>query len=181
MAGAVKVPIKFIVGGKYEPESFSVLTPIGEISKVRVMGRVVNKFVNQDRTYGSLTLDDGTETIRVKGFRDKVQLIEGIGLGDLVDVIGRVREFQEEIHIVADALMVYSDVKREMLRLLEIIEILNKQDPKKAVLEFIKQKGEARLEELEAEFGKETRMLLEELGLEGEIFEPKKGVFKIIE
>ena len=181
MAGAVKVPIKFLVGGKYEPESFSVQTPVGELSKVHIMGRVVNKFVNSERTYGSITLDDGTETIRVKGFRDKVPLIESIGLGDLVDVIGRVREFQEEIHVVADALMVYDDVRREMLRILEIIDILYRQDPKKAVLEFIRQKGEAKLEELEAEFGKETRMLLEELGLEGEIFEPRKGIFQIIE
>ncbi|MBR9679567.1 MAG: hypothetical protein GOU99_00790 [Candidatus Altiarchaeota archaeon] len=181
MAGAIKLPIKVILEGKLDSESNKIMTQFGEISKVRLMGRIVAKFINDEGTYGSITIDDGTETIRVKGFRTMVGFIQVLGLGDLVDTIGRVREYQDEIHVIADSIMVYDNVDREMLRLLEIIDLVQKSDPKKAMIELIKKLDEAKLDQIEAEFGDETGMLLSDLKLEGEIYEPRKGVFKTIE
>ncbi|KKT20450.1 MAG: hypothetical protein UW05_C0036G0002 [Candidatus Giovannonibacteria bacterium GW2011_GWC2_43_8] len=41
-----------------------------ELSRVRVMATVVGKFISEDSKFASITLDDGTDTIRGKGWQD---------------------------------------------------------------------------------------------------------------
>jgi len=91
------------------------------VSRVRVLATVVRKFVNEDKSYGFLVLDDGTETIRAKAWREDVTLIEKCNEGDIVDIFGRVREFGEEIYIVPEIIVRVDDPNWEILRELEIM------------------------------------------------------------
>jgi hypothetical protein len=120
---ARKVSIADIMAGKWvKKEGFEpsfVVTPLGiEVSRARVLGTVVNRFAAEDGNFGSLTLDDFTETIRVKTFKT-LKPIDGFNVGDIVDVVGKVREFEQEIYMIPE-IITRVDPNMEMLRKLEL-------------------------------------------------------------
>ena len=136
---AKKVRIKDIVEGRFfhgseeSRESFLV-TPFGQkVSRVNLVASVIDKFLSEDSNYAFIVLDDGSESIRVKAF-DEVEVLERVEIGDLVQVIGRVREFNGEVYLTCEALR-KADPNLEILRKLEILKELVKQ---KRVLEEIK-------------------------------------------
>ncbi|UCD21208.1 MAG: hypothetical protein JSW08_01540 [archaeon] len=73
-----------------------------EIGRVNVIATVIDKFVSDTKPYASITLDDNTGNIRVKGFADDIKKFENIELGDTVTVIGVLRIFNEELYISAE-------------------------------------------------------------------------------
>lgn len=139
---AVKCRVSDVVGGKYvKQEGFSpnyVLTAGGRrLSRVRIMASVVVKYDTEDRNYSFITLDDGTETIRVKAFKD-VSVLDPVEKGMVVDVIGKVREWQDERYIVPEAVYIVKELDREALRRLEIVKSARKwARVRKAVLDAV--------------------------------------------
>ena len=124
---AYKVKIEDLVHGQYvrgaEGEPSHLLTPWGQWPlRARVMATVVEKNIREDQTYGSLRLDDGTETIRVKVWKQDVPVIADVNVGDLVDVIGRVREYEGEIYLVPEVIVRVEDPNWELVRELEILK-----------------------------------------------------------
>lgn len=91
---------------------------------MRILGTVVDIYQNEDGSYGAITLDDGSDTIRGKFFQDLGPINE-IEEGDIVDVIGKVKKYEGEIYITPENL-----IKRkpewELLRALEYKEFKEK-------------------------------------------------------
>ncbi len=103
---AQKAGIKEIINGKFVKksgfESSYVLTNLGRrLSRVRVLGLVVDKFISPDEKYATVTLDDSTETLRCKAFVN-VKIFDGLKNGELVDVFGKLREYQEEVYVMPE-------------------------------------------------------------------------------
>ncbi len=92
-----------------------------KISRARILGTVVQKFISEDNKFGSITLDDTTETIRVKVFKT-MKPIEHVNIGDLVDVIGKIREFDDEIYIIPEIINKITDPNIEILRRAELLK-----------------------------------------------------------
>lgn len=121
---AKKVRISDIVKGRWEKKegmvpSF-VVTPDGEeVSRARIMGTVVSVFIAEDGNFASLTIDDATETIRAKTFKT-TKPVDSFGVGNMVDVIGKVREYNGEIYIIPEIVTRIEDPNFELLRKLEI-------------------------------------------------------------
>lgn len=159
-----------------------------EVSRVRLLGNIVKKFESR-RDYGFIILDDSTETIRIKIF-DK-SLLNGKEVGDLVDVIGRVRKADDEIFIVAESMVKLEDPNWEILRKLEILEFklsLRKEetpsDPKEKIINLLKKSGELSMEEIAEKCGiepKEVERVLNDLMLDGIVYEPIAGRFRLVE
>ena len=102
----------------FEP-SF-VVSPSGErISRARILGTVVAKFLADDGNFASITLDDSTDTIRAKTFKT-VKPLDVVEVGDIVDAIGKVKEYNAEIYIVPEVARKVDDPNTELLRRLEI-------------------------------------------------------------
>lgn len=107
-------------------ESSYVLTNLGRrLSRVNILGLIVDKFISPDERYSTITLDDSTDTIRCKTFVN-TKIFDGFGDGDLVNVFGKIREYNGEIYIIPEI------VKRlepnfETLRLLELEKIFREQ------------------------------------------------------
>lgn len=123
---AKKVRLSDLIGGEWikkegmEP-SF-VLTKNGEkVSRARIMATVVSKFMSEDGNFGSITLDDATDTIRVKCFKE-MGPIAGVEVGDIVDVVGKVREYAEEIYLMPEAVFKVENPNWELLRRLELLK-----------------------------------------------------------
>lgn len=130
---AQKASIEEIINGRFVRksgfESSYVLTNLGRrLSRVRVLGLLVDKFLSPDERYATITLDDSTETIRFKAFIN-VKIFDGFGKGDLLDVFGKLREYNNEIYIMPEIIKKV-DSNFETLRKLELEKIIREQKEK---------------------------------------------------
>jgi len=131
---AKKIRIVDIVNGKYvegdreKRKPSYVITPIGiKVSRVNLFGIVIDNFLNDDGSYGNITLNDGTEAIRVKFFKEKTKLLRNIEPGDKVLVIGKIRSFNGEVYVNGEILRKIEDEYFERYRKLEVEKLLRKQ------------------------------------------------------
>ena len=200
---ALKVRIKDITAGelkKGEGEWDSILlTPLNEeAGRVRVLATVVSRFIRDDGKYAVLTLDDSTDTITTRAFNDDVKIIEKVSEGDIVDVIGRAQEYQDEMYISLESVSKIDDPNWETVRKLELAlkikELGGDADIKEESVEAGNQKSKVKdiIERLDEGSGVKYLYIIEETGLSeekleeilselleaGEVYEPKIGKFK---
>jgi|SRR3989338_7041244 len=102
---AYKVWIADLVVGKFikgqeQFDSGYVEVKNKKISRVNLICGVVDKFSGNN--YMSLSLDDGSGAIRVKAWNETINLFLDVDIGDLVLVIGKVREYNNSIYIVPE-------------------------------------------------------------------------------
>ncbi len=120
-----KIWIKDIIDSKFvkspggwEPSYIEV---DGEkISRVNVVATVVSKFLSEDGNYGSVTLDDGTETIRVKAFGPDVVKLKNIMYGSIVRFIGKAKEYNEETYLSPEIVRALEDQNWLVVHKLEV-------------------------------------------------------------
>lgn len=158
----LKASVSEIVNGRFVKknglESSYVITELGRrLIRVRVLATVVEKYISDDSSYGTIILDDSFGTIRCKVFRD-TSILTNITEGDIVDVIGKVREFQGEIYIVPEIIRKL-DPNWETLRMLEI-EVIHREQKEK--IEKIKE-----LQKTTADIS-ELKVLAQKMGIQPE-------------
>ena len=198
---SLKIWVRDIVEGEYissESEYGGILRlPDGrETSRVRILGTVVDSYAAEDGNYVTLTIDDSTETIRLKFFKERAGKAAVFKTGDIIDALGDVREYDGEVYVQPFAFQKV-DINWEFLRKIEMLkpgagsqkpEAEKKvEDYKKIVLDKLAEldtgKG-AKLEDLikSLEDIEETDVLttVRDLMMKGDLFEPKKGVLKIV-
>jgi RPA family protein len=90
-----------------------------KVARARILGTLVNRFVAEDGNFASVTLDDGTDTIRAKTFKTTKPL-ESLNVGDMVDMIGKIREWNDEIYMIPEIVHTVADPNEELLRRLEL-------------------------------------------------------------
>jgi len=90
-----------------------------QISRARLLGTIVGKFAAEDGNFASVTIDDGSDTIRAKTFKT-TKPIGDFEIGDMVDVIGKVREYNDEVYVIPEVVRKV-DVNWELLRRLELL------------------------------------------------------------
>ncbi len=154
---AVKARIENITGGKFiiqeglEPNY--VLAANGmRISRARICATIVDKFASEDKKFSSATLDDGSGTIRVKAFNSLI--LDALAVGDIVDVVGRLKEYEDEIYISPENIFLITDPNLEILRELEMKEAEKAWEKKKStVLNYKRQVSDlSELRQLMKEF-----------------------------
>lgn len=128
----VKARISDIINGKFvRKEGFEpsyVLTELGQrISRAKIIGTIVDKFMSDDGNYSSVTVDGDTSSIRVKAFREDVNIFDNLELGDMVVVIGKVREYADENYIIPEIVKKLADPNYESLHRLEVLKQMIKQ------------------------------------------------------
>ncbi|MEM2878336.1 MAG: OB-fold nucleic acid binding domain-containing protein [Candidatus Hadarchaeales archaeon] len=122
---AYRLRIGELVAGKYVrstevSEPSHLVTKSGlKLARARIIGTVIEKFLRDDRGYIMLRLDDGSETITLRAWRDGVQELERYKTGDVLDVIGKVREFEGEIYLVPEMIFEVRDPNFELMREVE--------------------------------------------------------------
>ena len=97
---AVKLRIRDLVEGSWDGRNLHTI--FGELSEVRILGTLIDVFITDDDSYTSLTVDDGTETVRIKAWRQDVEKLKEFSKGDLIEVVGKVREYNEEIYLTPE-------------------------------------------------------------------------------
>ena len=132
-ATAIKLHINHIFNGNYVKDDVNnyLETAFGiRVSRVRILGTIVNKWMptaDSDRTpQATIIIDDGTETIRIKAWKENIKIFDDVAVGDIVDIIGHVRKYENEIYITPEIIKKIEDPNWELVRELEIIEFIEK-------------------------------------------------------
>ncbi|MGD2247442.1 MAG: OB-fold nucleic acid binding domain-containing protein [Candidatus Methanofastidiosia archaeon] len=103
-----------------------------KIYRAKVVATVVkDPYISDDTAYGSVQLDDGFDTISGSVFREYTKLLANIESGDLVQVIGKIREWQGEKQLTLEAI---APVEPNFM-LLHRLEILKAHKEHKTLLE----------------------------------------------
>lgn len=110
--------------GKWE--SNYVLLKDTPISRVNIIATVISKFKSEDGSYIAVVVDDGTAGIRVKAWREDTATLEMIEVGNVVNLVGKVREFNEERYILPEIIKVLTNPNWELLRKLELLKRFGK-------------------------------------------------------
>lgn len=154
---ACKARLAEIISGKWvQKEGFNpnyLLTRTGKrLGRVRVLVTIVAKFSSQDKKFSSITLDDGTETIRAKAFGSFI--FDSLKVGDIIDLVGKLKQYNDELYIVPEIVMP-ADANFEILRELEIKRAMREWDRKRALVKaYQKQTSDlSELRNMAAEFG----------------------------
>lgn len=144
---AVKTQVgPLLTGAFHAAQGFDpayVITKEGaKVSRARILATVMNKFVSDDGQYGFLVLDDETETMRVKFFKNTKPL-EGIEIGDLVDVVGKLRQYEGELYLQPEIIRKVEDPNFLVLRMAELVrQKRTLADARKRVQELQKQSSD---------------------------------------
>lgn len=102
-----------------------VITDFGEkIFRTNVVATVTEKFLGEDGRYISLTIDDESSAISVKAFREGVEILRNVNLGDLIRVVGKIKNYNNENYIIAEAASKIDDSNFESLHKLEVLKNL---------------------------------------------------------
>ncbi len=91
------------------------------IARVRIIGTIVSKRVNSERTYAYLVVDDGTETIRIKAWKDDVDKLEKPVVGDIIELVGRVREWDDERYLTCEIIKIINNPNHWLLHKYELL------------------------------------------------------------
>lgn len=121
---AVKTDINSVNSGMFiRQDGFTpsfVISKTGQkLSRARILGTIVDVFVSQDGRYAFSTLDDGTGTIRLKVFGTITNVSE-LKKGDIVDVIGKIRMYNEETYVMPEIIYKVEDPNMIILRKAEL-------------------------------------------------------------
>jgi len=190
---AVRCRIRDIITGHYvsagDLSPSYVLLPHGvKAYKTMVHGIVMQTYVNDEKTYGFLVVEDGTGRIRAKFFQ-KTRLMDNINRGDCVVIVGRVREYANERYIVVDGIRKMKSVEEELVFRMDVMKsMLNALGRVREIVNRVK--GIETLEEVMrlcshypqelVEGVYELRSRLESLNLEEAEMEDKKDAREII-
>lgn len=199
---AYKLWIRDLVNGKINEGERCVEVRDLKVKKARILGSVIRKYESEDGKYAFIVLDDGSSSIRIKAFRESVPELKKVKVGDILDVIGRVRFKDSEIYLVPEIITKIRDPNWEIVRRLELlrldklrrkghggIEILEEvvEDVYTKVIKGIREldSGEGvEVEELSKKLKlskEECEKIIKELLVRGEIYEPKPRKYKILE
>ncbi len=109
-----------------------------QISRINIIANVVGKFQSEDGNYLAITIDDSSAQVRLKTWREDTKILNNINVGDIVLVIGKVRNYNDELYILPEIVKKVL-INDELLRRLELIkeyglpkesEIIEEPEPK---------------------------------------------------
>ncbi len=207
-----KIWIRHLTNGNFfkkeaDWDSSYVLVNNEKVARVNIIANVIAKFKNDDGSYSSLIIDDGSDTIRIKTWREDTNKLENIKIGDMINIIGRVRMYNNEVYVTPEIIKQLDDPNWELVRKLELIKKYGsiKEDigkPKIAeefvednveITENLRQKILVLVERLDKENGaskddvilksnvkkEDAEFVINELIKEGEIYENKTEKLKL--
>lgn len=192
---AYKVRISDLTNGKYiTQEGWNpnyVMVNGKKISRVNIIGVVVSK--SGDAEYHSMVIDDGTK-ISVRSFEQN-SFFKKADIGQIVNIIGRPKKYGEEVYILPEIvkettkewmefrkLELEKTVKVPEIKKEEKIEVKEEIFDADMLIDFIKNndKGEGVdfKDMLQIE---NAEKLVSTLLQEGDIFEIRPGVYKVLD
>ncbi len=126
-----KVRIRELSEGNFEEIAVNQVRyfrlPWGSVSKVRIIGIVIDSWESNDGTFARLEIHDGTGSIQIKAWEEDISRITDpdtnklYEVGSILDVIGRIRSWRDTIYLYPILINKVEDPNLILLRELEIL------------------------------------------------------------
>lgn len=192
---AYKIRIKDILEGKYVKEegwnpNYIVTANEKEVSRVNIIGIVIDKQFEFNKYV--LIIDDSSGKIFVRTFNDN-KIIDKINIGEVILIIGRPREYNNEKFIMPEIIKKIDNKKWIDFRRLELKPVILKREikyekisnPSEKIFKLIKEldNGEgANFNDIVNKSNiKDSEKIIKILLSEGEIFQNSPGKLKVLE
>lgn len=104
---------EYVAGGTIDNPTYVKLGDL-KVSRVDLLGRVIDK--SDSSGFSSMTVQDKTGKIKVKAFGNDSQIIKEAAVGDLVRVIGKIRQDSTERFVLGEIVKKIDDANYELLR-----------------------------------------------------------------
>ena len=161
---------------------------------------MIDKYESNDKNFVSITLDDGSSSIKAKTWREDTTLIQNIQKGAITRVIGKIRSYNDETYLIPEIVREVGPNwelvhKLQLLklqgkpeRIVQKQQVMDKVEEEIVISESDRQKILALIEKLDREEGGANKQkimeqshiqedtintIIEDLMKEGEIFELK--------
>lgn len=105
--------------GEWEPSYIQIKDK--KVSRVNIIANSISKFTNDDSSYISLTLDDGSDNITLKVWNEDTKILENVNIGDMILTIARVRQYNNQIYLVPEIVRKLEKPEWMVLRKKELI------------------------------------------------------------
>ena len=140
---AFKVWISSLLSGKYTKgveqfEAGFIEVNNTKVSRVNMIGIIIDKF--EAETQVSLTLDDGSGSIRVKAWNENISLMSGFNIGDLVIIVGKVKEYNNQVYVTPEIVKTLDNPLWLKVRKLELSKTFG--EPARVITEVVKDSKE---------------------------------------
>ncbi len=83
--------------GEFDPGTLRVKNLF--ISRVNLIASVVEKFIKEDQSYANIVIDDSSGYLHIKTWKENTKLLEAVSVGDIVLIIGKVREYNGLVYV----------------------------------------------------------------------------------
>ncbi len=177
------------VKGAGEWDSNYVVVDGKKISRVNIIGAIIEMLKNEDNSYFTALVDDGSGNIRIRGWKEEINLFDGLNVGDLVLLVGKIKDYTGAIYITPEIVR-----KLENKKWLELRKIEMKQNGSITVVDDLRSAIVDKLKELDNQEGIEiselSRLLriaeeevekdIEVLIKDGEVYQVRPGFLRLM-
>jgi RPA family protein len=136
---AYKLKIGSILSGNpiLENEKLKLIeTESKQVVRVNLIANIIEKFIQDDeKKYGSVTLDDATGQIKAKVFGEDLEKIKNLTEGDTILTIGLIRIWNNELYLTPEIIK-KKDPKFLLVRKMEIDSTTPKVQNKEKLIEL---------------------------------------------
>lgn len=113
--------------GEWEPNFVEIKNK--KVSRVNIIATIVSS--TESKGYLSLTIDDGSGySIMLKTWKEDTKLLEGFKPGDIINVVGRIREYNDQKYITPEIIKKLDNPNWELLRKSELLKEYGKPSKK---------------------------------------------------
>lgn len=201
---AIRVYINEIINSEFieEDDRRRVLTTSGlDISRIAVMGLITYIYTFEEgigntlsKPFASITIEDGTGSIRCKVWGEETKRIANLNKGDFVHIIGRPRIYNEEKYINPEIIQKIDDINLIIFHEAQVLRRkIKEQEYSKPrvmtrIVNFIKNNNKGTgvpLAAIKKAFNEVPEKILKNALLDllnnGDIYEYMKNVYKYVE
>lgn len=161
-----------------------------QVSRINIIGTIVDMFKSEDNSYFTAMIDDGTGNMRIRGWKEEIDLFNDLAIGDLVLLVGKIKDYTGSVYITPEIVRKLNNKKWLELRQLEIRQngtiTISMDDPKNSVITKLKELDNSNgieISELANQLGlkeEELEKEVEDLIKEGEVYQVRPGFLKLI-
>lgn len=177
------------VKGAGEWDSNYILVDGKKISRINIIGAIIEIMKDENNSYFNALIDDGSGNIRIRGWKEEINLFDGLNVGDLVLLVGKIKDYTGSVYITPEIVRKLDNKKWLELRKLEM-----KQNGSVTVVDDLRSAIVDKLKELDNQDGIEiselSRLLriaeeevekdIEVLIKDGEVYQVRPGFLRLM-
>ncbi len=119
--------------GEWEPNYLDVKGI--KVARVNILGTITEFFSNPNGDYVTMTIEDGSAQIAVRAFKEDTRFLQGLAIGNSVLVIGRPKQYQNEIYVIPEIVKKLENPSWIKVRKAELLETRGQIPIKQPVLQ----------------------------------------------